>query len=42
MTDHRIGLTLHKLSDILEGELNELIEALQEDERASALKEVGR
>ena len=42
VTDHRIGLTLHKLSGILEGELNELIVALQEDERARALKEVGR
>lgn len=28
VTDHRIGLTLHKLESILDGELGELIEAL--------------
>ena len=28
VTDHRIGLTLHKLDAILNGELNELVEAL--------------
>ena len=28
VTDHRIGLTLHRLPDVLEGELDELIEAL--------------
>ncbi|MCH8208527.1 MAG: peptide chain release factor 1 [Nitrospinae bacterium] len=28
VTDHRIGLTLHKLSSILEGDLNEIIEKL--------------
>lgn len=39
--DHRIGLTLHKLTDVLEGDLKELVEALQEDERVRALKEVG-
>ena len=29
VTDHRIGLTLHKLERVLEGELDELIEALK-------------
>jgi len=28
VSDHRIGLTLHKLPAIIEGELDELIEAL--------------
>ena len=42
VTDHRIGLTLHKLTDVLEGDLGELVEALQEDERAQALKELGQ
>jgi len=40
VTDHRINLTLHRLPDILEGELGGLVEALREDERARALKEV--
>ncbi|MFN3813387.1 MAG: peptide chain release factor 1 [Aquificaceae bacterium] len=30
VTDHRIGLTLYKLQDILEGKLDELIEALSQ------------
>jgi len=40
VTDHRIGLTVHRLQAVLEGELEEIVEALQEDERATALKEV--
>ncbi|MBN1288867.1 MAG: peptide chain release factor 1 [Actinobacteria bacterium] len=40
VTDHRIGMTLHRLSDILEGDLDELTEALLEDERVQALKEM--
>jgi peptide chain release factor 1 len=39
VTDHRIGLTLHKLQDVLDGDLEELIEALRaarEEERLSA------
>jgi peptide chain release factor 1 len=42
VTDHRIGLTLHKLGAVLEGELDELADALIEDERSRALKEAGR
>lgn len=30
LTDHRIGLTLYKLTEIMEGDLNEVIEALIE------------
>jgi peptide chain release factor 1 len=37
VTDHRVGLTLHKLDRILAGELDELTEALMADERARQL-----
>lgn len=37
VTDHRIGLTLHKLDDILEGHLDELIQALAKADRAERL-----
>jgi peptide chain release factor 1 len=39
VTDHRIGLTLHRLEDILDGDLEEIISALrlaQEEERLEA------
>jgi len=38
VTDHRIGLTLHRVSDILEGDLDALIEALQASEQAERLQ----
>jgi peptide chain release factor 1 len=41
VTDHRIGLTLHRLPAILEGDLDELINALAESERAAQLESVG-
>ena len=37
VTDHRIGLTLHKFDAIMEGELQELVEALIAAERAKEL-----
>jgi peptide chain release factor 1 len=37
VTDHRISLTLYKLDRVLLGELDELVEALQADERARQL-----
>lgn len=40
VTDHRVGLTLHKLSSILEGELDELIENMSLHFQAEKLKEV--
>ena len=40
VTDHRIGLTLHKLPAVLEGDLDELIEALQAADRAERLLQV--
>ncbi len=38
VTDHRIGLTLYNLSNIMEGDLNELIEKLQIADRTEKLK----
>lgn len=40
VTDHRISLTLHKLDLVLQGELDELIDALITSEQAEKLKEV--
>jgi peptide chain release factor 1 len=37
VTDHRIGLTLHKLDKVLMGELDDIIDALLADERARQL-----
>lgn len=39
VTDHRIGLTLHNLEMILEGELEEIIEGLAAWDRAEKLKQ---
>jgi peptide chain release factor 1 len=38
VTDHRIGLTLHRLETILMGEIDELIEALIHSDQAERLK----
>jgi peptide chain release factor 1 len=37
VTDHRIGLTSHRLQGILEGELDEFVDALMAEERARQL-----
>jgi len=39
VTDHRLGLTLHNLPRILEGALDQLIDALATDDRAKQLAE---
>jgi peptide chain release factor 1 len=39
VTDHRIGLTLYRLADVLEGDLDEIIQALHAHHQAEALKE---
>ena len=39
LTDHRIGLTLYKLEEILNGNLDEVIDALITADRAEKLKE---
>jgi peptide chain release factor 1 len=41
VTDHRINLTLHKLPQVLEGDLDELIDALITDHQASLLADLG-
>jgi peptide chain release factor 1 len=40
VTDHRIGLTVHQLPDVLEGSLGELTEALLAAERTAELESV--
>jgi len=40
VTDHRIGFTSHRLESILEGDLEELIEALTEADQAAKLREM--
>ena len=40
ITDHRIGLTLHKLSIVLEGDLDEIIDALTAHYQTEKLKEI--
>lgn len=41
VTDHRIGLTLHKLDRIVEGDLGELIAALRTSHQAELLRREG-
>ncbi len=38
VTDHRIGLTLYNLSEIIEGKIDELVEALKIADRAEKLR----
>jgi len=40
VTDHRIGLTLHRLDGVLEGDLDETIDALVTTDQAERLKQV--
>ena len=37
VTDHRIGLTLYRLEDVLNGDLDEIIDALITADRAAKL-----
>jgi peptide chain release factor 1 len=39
VTDHRVGLTLHNLVGIMDGDLDEFIEALTKDEQAKKLEQ---
>ncbi len=41
MTDHRINLTLYSLGQVMQGDLNEIISALQADAQATLLAEMG-
>ena len=38
VTDHRIGLSIHRLEDVLAGEIDEIIDQLAASERAERLK----
>lgn len=40
LTDHRINLTLYKLDQVMQGDLNEIIDALIADDQASRLAEL--
>jgi peptide chain release factor 1 len=41
MTDHRINLTLYKLDQVMQGDLDEVIDALISDDQANMLAELG-
>jgi peptide chain release factor 1 len=41
LTDHRIGLTLYRLAEILAGDLDEVIDALVAEDQAAKLAEAG-
>ncbi len=41
LTDHRIGLTLYKLDQVVEGDLTELIDALSAEHQAQLLQDQG-
>ncbi|MCK4272614.1 peptide chain release factor 1, partial [bacterium] len=41
LTDHRVGLTLYKLEQVLAGELEEVIQTLKTEERKEKLREFG-
>ena len=40
VTDHRIGLTIQKLDQIMEGKIDEIIDALTLSEQTEKLKEL--
>jgi peptide chain release factor 1 len=40
VTDHRIGLTLHKLDRMMDGDLDEVIDALTADDQSRRLAEM--
>lgn len=41
LTDHRIGLTLYKLDQVMAGDLDEIIDALTTDDQARLMAEMG-
>ena len=38
MTDHRIGLTIHRLDSVMNGDLDEIIDALITSDQSEKLK----
>lgn len=41
VTDHRIGLTLHKIDRVMLGELDEIVDALIQEDQAEQLAAAG-
>jgi peptide chain release factor 1 len=41
ITDHRINLTLYKIATIIEGDMDELLDALAAEHQADLLAELG-
>ncbi|WP_238366221.1 peptide chain release factor 1 [Mesobacterium pallidum] len=41
LTDHRIGLTIYKLDQVMQGDLDEVIDALTADAQAALMAEMG-
>jgi peptide chain release factor 1 len=41
LTDHRIGFTIHSLPDVMQGHIEEVLDALQTHYQAEALKQAG-
>jgi peptide chain release factor 1 len=41
ITDHRINLTVHQLSDVLDGNLDPFVEALRAEEQKEKLEALG-
>ena len=41
VTDHRIGLTLYRIDDIMNGDLDEIIDALRMEEQSALLRQLG-
>ena len=39
ITDHRVNFTTHRLSDVLNGDIEELLERLTEHDQAERLKD---
>ena len=37
MSDHRIGLTLHKIERVMQGELDEIVDRLTAEDQAARL-----
>ncbi len=42
VTDHRIGMTFHHMPSLLDGEIEDIVVALAEAERARLLEEIGK
>ena len=42
VTDHRVGLTLYKLDEIIEGRLDQLIDPLVQEHQAEELRSLER